>query len=472
MPPLSHPENSSFVSLPPRRAQLAAETDVLVVGGGPAGLGAALGAANAGARVILAERYGFLGGNATAALVMPLMSFHTQKPRREKVGSTTLLPTDHGPGEPVLAGAVTTFLERLVQAGGAISPSLKTGYVVPFDPEIFKLVSMELLDEAGVRFLFHAFASDILGDQGVKGVVFETKSGPVVIRAGVVVDCTGDGDVAARAGAPHEIGREHDQLVQPMTLMFRITEFERAAFNAYVKEHPDQWRGVHGLWDLIRRATAAGELQLPREDMLFFATPHERELSVNSTRVTKVLGTDVWDLSYAEWESRRQMRQIAAFLRRYVPGFEKAYVVQSGVNIGVRETRRILGDYQLTADDILQARKFPDVIARSTYPVDIHNPEGRGTMLKRVPPGEAYDIPLRSLVPRGIEGLLVAGRCISGTHEAHSSYRVMPVSIATGQAAGVCAALSVRRGKSPRFIPATDVQAELVRQGANLRDIR
>jgi hypothetical protein len=472
MPPLSHPENSSFVSLPPRRAQLAAETDVLVVGGGPAGLGAALGAANAGAGVILAERYGFLGGNATAALVMPLMSFHTQKPRREKVGSTTLLPTDHGPGEPVLAGVVTTFLERLVQAGGAIAPSLKTGYVVPFDPEIFKLVTMELLDEAEVRFLFHAFASDILGDQGVKGVVFETKSGPVVIRAGVVVDCTGDGDVAARAGAPHEIGREHDQLVQPMTLMFRITEFERAAFNAYVKEHPDQWRGVHGLWDLIRRATAAGELQLPREDMLFFATPHERELSVNSTRVTKVLGTDVWDLSYAEWESRRQMRQIAAFLRRYVPGFEKAYVVQSGVNIGVRETRRIMGDYQLTADDILQARKFPDVIARSTYPVDIHNPEGRGTMLKRVPPGEAYDIPLRSLVPRGIEGILVAGRCISGTHEAHSSYRVMPVSMATGQAAGVCAALSVRRGKSPRFIPAADVQAELIRQGANLSGVR
>ncbi|MGH7846714.1 MAG: FAD-dependent oxidoreductase [Candidatus Binatia bacterium] len=471
MPPLSHPENSSFVNLPPRRAQLAAETEVLVVGGGPAGLGAALGAANAGAGVILAERYGFLGGNATAALVMPLMSFHTQKPRREKFASTTLLPTDHGPGEPVLAGAVTTFLERLVEAGGAISPSLKTGYVVPFDPEVFKLVAMELLDEAGVRFLFHALASDIWVDHGVKGVVFETKSGPVVIRAAVVVDCTGDGDVAARAGAPYEVGREDDQLVQPMTLMFRITEFERAAFNGYVKEHPDQWRGVHGLWDLIRQATTAGELHLPREDMLFFATPHERELSVNSTRVTKVSGTDVWDLSYAEWESRRQMRQIAAFLRRYVPGFEKSYVVQSGVNVGVRETRRILGDYRLTADDILQARKFPDVIARSTYPVDIHNPEGRGTMLKRVPPGEAYDIPLRSLVPRGIEGLLVAGRCISGTHEAHSSYRVMPVSMATGQAAGVCAALSVRRGKSPRFIPAADVQAELIRQGANLRDI-
>jgi FAD-dependent oxidoreductase family protein len=468
MPSLKRPENPQRIELPPRRALVGADTDVLVVGGGPAGLGAALGAAQAGARVVLAERYGFLGGNATAALVMPLMSFHTAHPTKEKKGATTLLPTDHGPGEPIIAGALKTLLERLVKAGGAIEPSLATGYVVPFDPEWFKLIALELLDEAGVNFLFHSFASGVLGKNRVEGAIFETKSGPLAIRARVTVDCTGDGDVAVQAGAPSEVGRS-DGLVQPMTLMFRVVEFHRQNFEAYVEQHPKQWRGVHGLWDLVREATQAGELRLPREDILFFATPHDEEVSVNSTRVTRVLGTDVWDLSFAEWASRRQMRQIAEFLRRYVPGFDESYVAQSGVQVGVRETRRILGDYQLNADDVLAARKFDDAIARGAYPIDIHNPTGSGTVLKRLPPGEAYDIPLRCLMPKGTDGLIVAGRCISGTHEAHSSYRVMPIVMATGQAAGVCAALAARRDVLPRSLAVDDVQRELVRQGASLR---
>jgi glycine/D-amino acid oxidase-like deaminating enzyme len=471
MPALARPPHAVTITLPPRQAVLAAATDVLVVGGGPAGIGAALGAAAAGAEVVLAERYGFLGGNATAALVMPLMSFHTQRAAFEQPGATKLFPTDHGPGEPVVAGALAKLLSRLVQAGGAIAPSLETGYTVPFDPELFKLVALELLDEAGVRLLFHAFASDV--EHGpAHGVVFATKSGPVVIRARVVVDCTGDGDVAARAGAPYEIGREEDGLVQPMTLMFRMVRFEQAAFATYVRAHPEQWRGVHGLWDLIRQAAAAGELDLPREDILFFGTPHEGEVSVNSTRVMRALGTDVFDWTRAELESRRQMRQIAAFLRRYVPGFEHAYVAQSGVHTGVRETRRIVGDYQLTAEDVLGARKFEDVVARGAYPVDIHNPKGSGTVLKRLPPGEAYDIPLRALLPQGVEGLLVAGRCLSGTHEAHSSYRVMPIVMATGQAAGVCAALAAERDVTPRAVPVADVQAALIAQGADLRHVR
>jgi FAD dependent oxidoreductase len=316
--------------------------------------------------------------------------------------------------------------------------------------------------------LLHAFAASVIGAPRPDGVVFETKSGPIAITARAIVDATGDGDVAALAGAPFELGRPGDSLVQPMTLMFRIVDFERHGFAGYRRAHPDQWRGVHGLWELIREASAAGELALSREDILFFGTPHEREVSVNSTRVTGVLGTSVWDLTLAEWQSRRQMRQIAAFLRKYVPGFERSYVAQSGVTIGVRETRRITGEYRLTAEDLLGARKWDDVIARGTYPLDIHNPQGKGTVLMRLPDGAAYDIPLRCLLPQGLDRVTVAGRCISGTHEAHSSYRVMPIAMATGQAAGVCAALAARAGKAVRDVPAADVQTELRRQGAAL----
>ncbi|MBV7483852.1 FAD-dependent oxidoreductase [Bordetella sp. BOR01] len=468
MPVLQRPARIPELMLPPRKAGLAAETDVLVVGGGPAGIGAAVGAARAGADVILVERYGFLGGNATAALVMPLMSFHTQRPTFEKLGVTNLLPDDHGPGHPVIAGVLKELLERLVGSGGAVAPSLDTGYVVPFDPEIFKSAALELLDQAGVRMLFHSFASGIFGEGDVQGVVFETKSGPLVIKAKAVVDCTGDGDVAALAGAGYEMGREADGLVQPMTLMFRMADFNPAAFQEYVRQNPGQWRGVHGLWDLVRQASANGDLNLAREDILFFGTPHAHEVSVNSTRVTRVLGTDVWDWTLAEWESRHQLNQLMRFLRKYVPGFQDSYAVQSGVHVGVRETRRIVGEYQLTAQDLLGARKFPDAIARGSYPVDIHNPAGKGTILKRIPADDAYDIPLRALIPQRIDKVIVAGRCISGTHEAHSSYRVMPIAMATGQAAGICAAAAARRNIVPRDVAAQEVREELMRQGASL----
>ncbi|MBT8226692.1 MAG: FAD-dependent oxidoreductase [Dactylosporangium sp.] len=456
------------MDLPPRRAVRAGHTQVLVVGGGPAGLGAALGASAAGASVVLAERYGFLGGNATAALVMPLTSFHRQLTAASGGAAGALFPTDHGTGEPVVGGALRMLLDRLTAVGGADEPSPRTGYTTPFDPERFKLAALDLLAEAGVSLLLHAFASDLLMTPNAARAVFETKSGPIAIDADVVVDATGDGDLAAAAGASYQVGRAEDGLTQPMTLMFRMGRFDPDAFAGYVRAHPDQWTGVHGLPDLIRQATEAGDLDLPREDLLMFSTPHADEVSVNSTRVTGVFGTSVWDLTRAELLARRQLQQIVAFLRGRVPGFAASYLLQSGAQIGVRETRRISGLYQLTGEDVLSARQFDDAIARGAYSIDIHNPGGRGTRLQPLPLGGAYEIPLRCLVPRDTERLLVAGRCISGDHVAHSSYRVMPIAMATGQAAGVCAAIAAGGGKAPADVPADSVRRRLLDQGASL----
>jgi len=273
----------------------------------------------------------------------------------------------------VIAGVVSQFVNLLAENGGAILPSKETGYVLSFDPEVFKITAADLLDQAGVNILFHALASSVIGGSHIEGVVLETKSGPVVIKAKTVIDATGDGDIAALAGAPFQVGRVEDGLTQPMTLMFRVTEFERSNFAEYVKNNPVQWNGVQGLYTLIAKATMTGKYSIPRDDILFFGTPHEKEINVNSTRITRVSGIDVWDLTLAEYEGRRQVQQIAAFLKEYVPGFENTYVIQTGVEVGVRESRRITGQYTLTASDILEARKFDDIIADAD--VEILNPE-------------------------------------------------------------------------------------------------
>jgi hypothetical protein len=298
-------------------------------------------------------------------------------------------------------------------------------------------------------------------------VFFHTKSGAVAIRAKIVCDCTGNGDIAAAAGASFEIGRD-DGLTQPATLHFRIGGFSPERFKKYVEKHPDDWTGVSGLQRLMKQAADHENSSFPREDMLFFGSTYEDEVYVNSTRISGVLGTDVFDLTRAEWEGRRQTETVFAFLKKHVPGFEHARLVQTGATICIRETRRITGRYMLSEHDLLSAQRFEDAVAQGAYPIDVHDPDGKGTALQHIPAGKAYQIPLRSLIPVNLNWLVMAGRCISGTHLAHASYRVMPVAFATGHAAGVCAALAATCGLPVDSVPAGKVRAVLRSQGALL----
>ncbi len=407
-------------------------SQVLVVGGGPAGIAAAVAAARGGAETTLIERYGFLGGMATAGLVNPFMAWHVGR-------------------KPLVAGIFRELLDRMKALGGYGSRRAPHA----FDPEAFKFAADEICREAGVWVRLHTLLTEVgVQENGITSITTESKSGREQWRARVYVDCTGDADLAFRAGVPCQEGREEDHLTQPMTLNFRMAGVK-------ISRMPDR-KTINRLYD---KAKAEGRVRCPRENVLFFYTTRPGVVHFNTTRVTGRSGVNADDLTAAELEARRQAREIAAFLVSDVPGFEKAYLEQSGVQIGVRESRRIEGEYTLTAEDVLSARKFSDGIARCNYPIDIHNPAGEGTVIRNVPAGDWYEIPYRCLLPRGADNLLVAGRCVSATHEGQASLRVMPQCFAMGQAAGAAAATALARDCAPRELSAEDLRAALREQG-------
>ncbi|MEM3905916.1 MAG: FAD-dependent oxidoreductase [Nitrososphaerota archaeon] len=407
--------------------------DVVVVGGGTAGVAAAVAAGRNGSNTLLVERYGFLGGTMTAGLVNPFMTFHAGK-------------------EQIIHGIFQEIIDRLKRLEGYDEKTKA------FDVEAMKIVADQMLEEAGVKLMLHTCAIGVLMQGNVlRGIEIHNKSGRSIVLGKVIVDATGDGDIAVMAGAPYEKGREEDGLTQPMTLNFRMGGVET-----------DKMPSREEINRLFNEAKNKGEISIPRENVLWFHTTRKGEIHFNTTRVIKVDGTRVEDLTFAEVEARRQMMELVAFLKKNVPGFEKAYLLMSATQIGVRETRRIIGEYVMTGEDILKARKFTDVIARGSYPIDIHNPTGEGTVIKSPPPGSSYDIPYRSLVPKNVENLLVAGRCISTTHEAQAAIRVIPIVVAIGQAAGTAAALAAKLNISPRKLNVQLLQKTLREQGANL----
>jgi hypothetical protein len=423
---------------------------------------AAVAAARAGARTLLIERYGFLGGNSTAAGVNPWMTFHDFR------------------GQQVIRGIGDEIVRRVQGLGGTPGHVPDTvGFVsrfVPLDHEVVKFVFDDILAEAGVDVLFHAFIIEVRqsGDH-LDSVRVATKAGMLEFGASAFVDTTGDADIAHLSGNATWKGREADGLTQPMTMNFRVGAVDASQIAAYMRAHPAEFfdkttfdnleplTGVFGFKSIWKAAS----LPIPRESLLFFFTPRAGEVSVNTSRVTHVDATDPFDMTYAEQEGRRQVATLMRFFRANVPGFANSYLVSTPAQIGIRESRRVIGDYVLTDQDVLEGRTQPDAIGRCGYPIDIHSPTGTGTGHGTVEQ-PVYDIPYRSLLARDKENLLVAGRCLSAEHAAHSSVRITPGCFATGQAAGVGAALAARLRTQPRLVSTELLQTTLLEQDVDL----
>jgi hypothetical protein len=456
------------------------ESDVVVAGGGPSGLIAAIAAARAGAKTILVEQYGFLGGMATAASVGPFSPFHYDD-------------------QQITMGVPQELVERLMRAGGSTGhlkcvPEYGSGsYMAYFDREVYKQVAFQMMEEAGVRLLLHSFVADTVVESGaVKGIVVANKGGLSKVLGKVTVDATGDGDVAARGGAEFKWGRDKDGLGQPMTMFFEMANVDVDALKKYVDENPGdfEWASdlhsrtplpkefnqryfvCQGFKAAVAKGKAAGDYHVGRDTVLLQSTMRKDTIVFNSTRVGKLKGTDPDDFTKAEIEGRKQAMELAAFMKKYVPAFRDAYVSSTGIQIGVRESRHVVGEYILTKNDVVEGRRFKDVVARGFFPVDIHDPEGGkgyqeggSTWIK---PKGPYDIPARCLVPKALDGIVMTGRNISAAHEAHGSMRVQGTAFAIGHASGVLAAVAARGGVSPRRADISEVQRVLIAQHANL----
>lgn len=451
------------IAEPAREIPVRKEVDVLVVGGGPSGITAALAAAEDGLNVTLLESRSFVGGNLTIGL--PILGFLGQK------------------GNQIIKGIPQKLIDRLkaVDASSEHRPCPLHMSLTLVEPEAVKTVALEMLVEAGVDVQFYTFCAGVVMEEDeLKGVIIESKAGREAILAKVVIDCSGDADVAYRAGVPCEYGNEQGG-VQPPTLMFCMGGVDTDKLRLSIAEEPRtyltdfipaEYFGQNnqyvlvGLRGHIKQAQEAG-LKLPTERTILITGLRKGEVWVNMTRVNGVNGTDPGSLTHGEIEGRNQIKDIQQYLIDYVPGFEGAYFLKTAPFLGIRETRRIAGQYTMTRDDIMSCQHFEDAVAVASYPLDIHHPQGGGCTLEWC--GDCYDIPYRSLVPQKVKNLLVAGRCISTTHEAMSAIRVMAPCMAMGEAAGRAGKMAVSKGVQPADVDVKSLQQELLEKGAYLR---
>lgn len=426
-----------FYDEPAHRLPVLDEADVLVLGGGPGGVGAAISAARLGARTIIVERFGSFGGTWTAGILSAIMPF------------------------PFVRGVFNEIIAGMQRRGGWDPHGESYGAAGNYDSEVAKVTLDELVTKAGAIPYFFTSVADVIRDgDRLRGVIVESKEGRQVILAKYFIDASGDGDVCVRAGVPFEYGRETDGAVQPMTMIFKMDGVDTARAKAFKEQDPSLER----TW---RKAKEAGDVTVPREDVLTSPNPKPGQWNFNTTRIIGKDGTKVKDVTEAMIEGRRQVAEVAAFMRKYVPGFEHAVVSETPAHVGVRETRRIHCDYTITAKDVIDVVPFEDAISRGNWFIDIHSPTGEGTERIHPPEGKWYEVPYRSLRAQGIENLLVASRCIDCTHEAHAAIRITPQVTAIGEAAGAAAALCVKQGlDSTRQLDAQQLRETLRAQGA------
>ncbi|MBX3593559.1 FAD-dependent oxidoreductase [Sphingomonas sp.] len=460
---------ASTVQEPARTLPVTANYDVLVVGGGPSGLTAALAASEDGLRVGLIDSRSFLGGNMTIGL--PVLGFLGQK------------------GNQIIDGLPQKFIDRLRSERDGASEHrpcpLHMGITL-VEPEAVKTVAMEMLIEAGVDILLYTFfAGTIVENGAIQGVITESKSGRSAILAKVVIDCTGDADVAYNAGVPTEKGNAEGGM-QPPTLMFCLAGVDTDKLRMAIAEAPPAARTyltdfipaeyfgqnhqfiVVGLRELVMKAREERNLEIPNDRTIIITGLKKGEVWINMTRVKGTDGTSARSLTEGEIEGRRQIDDIVTYLTHYVAGFEHAYFTKTAPFLGIRETRRIVGQYMMTQEDVLGCRHFDDAIAVASYPIDIHRPGDEDCTL--IWCGDCYDIPYRSLVPQGVDNLLVAGRSISATHEAMGAIRVMATCMAMGEAAGRAAKISVRGNRTPADIDIDELRRQQLEHNVYLRD--
>ena len=434
---------------PARQIPLYGEYEVAVLGGGPAGIAAAVAASRAGRRTLLIERYGFLGGMGTAAGVTNFCGLHANV---------------FGEMRRVVQGVASELLDRIDRLGGLNAPHLILGkiFAQAYDTAAYKIAADDLLAAHKVDTLFHALGAGVVmhDEQRINALMVETKAGRQAVRAGIYIDCSGDGDLAAWAGAPFEVGDNAGNMLYP-SMMFRLNGIDP-------EKAGDAWRTIPAL---MEKAEAAGTHKFPRKTAIVRPQRHAVEWRVNFTQLaredgTAVSGIEPDQMTRGEIEGRRQAVQAFEFLRT-VPGFEKSYIVDLPPQLGIRETQRVVGGYMLSGEDVLGCASFEDSIGVNGWPMESHVAGDVVFKFPPIPESRGYnELPYRMLVPEGLDNLLMAGRCASMTHDGQSAARVSGACFAMGEAVGIAADLALSGNTIPRDIAVEKLQQALRQQGA------